>query len=616
MSMANPMRGMVRALLITLIYGALVVVFETQPALVEAAPGVRLWMPVAGLNLALLALFGLAYVPVVLAATLASGLLLGDPTVPWPYVILPSLIVVLCYGAAAAWLRRALGRAPFHTPRLVKHVAGVALTLPAAVAVLSAFSDALSGRPGFTWASFGATASQTWLVDVIGLLTLTPVLLLAVGPRVQDGVKETMAGETLLPRREPSHLASFGLELGGIALALYLALGAGSAQALYLCLLPLLWIAGRHGLARAALAVFLINVGIVVILHGQGQTAAGDVRVFMMVLALTGLATGALVSQRKRTFSALSQAYDAVAARLEADTLALHQAQQDLNAQLYERRRDEETLRASVDDLKASRDDLETAIEQQAELNDRLRASEQQLKDLNARKDKFFSIISHDVKSVLVSAIGFSKLLVSDAETLPRDMVKEFATHIHSSTTNTYDLLENLLTWTRMQTGRMYYQRAWHGVNDLIQNNIVMLHDNAVRKGIQLKRQGDRDAQVYADRNMINSVLQNLISNAIKFTERGGEVTIAARTCEHIVEISVRDTGVGISPENLDKLFRIDENLSTPGTEDEDGTGLGLVLCKEMIEKHEGHIWAESEPGRGSAFYFTLPCATSSPEGG
>jgi signal transduction histidine kinase len=188
-------------------------------------------------------------------------------------------------------------------------------------------------------------------------------------------------------------------------------------------------------------------------------------------------------------------------------------------------------------------------------------------------------------------------------------MIKEFASHVHSSTTNTYDLLENLLTWTRMQTGRMYYQRSWHTVDDLIENNLTVLQDNAARKGIKLKREGDRDAQVYADRNMINSVLQNLISNAIKFTEHGGEITVSSHADAHTVEISVSDTGIGISPENLEKLFRIDVNHSTVGTDDEEGTGLGLVLCKEMIEKHEGHIWAESEPGRGSTFHFTLPCA-------
>ena len=603
---------MLRALLIVLIYGVLVVVFETQTALVEPAAGARLWAPLAGVHLALLVLFGLAYLPVMLAALLAGGLLFSDPTVPLLSLLLSSLIVVLCYGAAAAWLRRVLGRGPFHAMRLVKHLTGVALVLAGAVSVLVVFSDVLTGRPGFTWASFGAKASQGWIIEVIGLLTLAPLLLLAAGPRVQAWVNETMAGETLLPRGQAQPLAAFGLELGGIALALYLALGASGA--LYLCLLPLLWIAWRHGLARAVLAVFLINFSIVIVLHRQGQTAIGDVPWFMIMLALTGLVLGALVSERRRTLDALNQAYEAVGAHLEARTLALHKAHRHMEAQRQERRGVEETLQASVDDLKASRDEVETAMRQQAELNERLRASEQQLKDLNARKDKFFSIVSHDVKSVLVSAIGFSKLLVSDAETLPREMIKEFASHVHSSTTNTYDLLENLLTWTRMQTGRMYYQRAWHDVNDLIQNNIIMLRDNAARKGIELKGKQDRDAQVYADRNMINSVLQNLISNAIKFTERGGEITISTCTHNHTVEISVRDNGVGISPENLEKLFRIDENLSTPGTEDEEGTGLGLVLCKEMIEKHEGRIWAESEPGRGSAFYFTLPCATPTDE--
>ena len=607
--MTNTMsaRGLLRALLIVLVYGVLVVVFETQPALVEAAPGVLLWAPLAGVHLALLVAFGLGYLPVVLAAVLAGGLWLSNPALPLSHLILPSLVVVVCYGAAAAGLRRALGRGPFHALRFVKTFTGVALTLPVAVSVLTGLSFLLTGRPGFTEASFAATAFQTWMGEALGLLTVAPLVLLAVGSRGPDWVNETMAGETVLPHAKARDLAAFGLELSGIALALYLALVISGTPLFYLCLLPLLWIVWRHGLARAVLAVFLINAGLVMVLHGQSRAAAGDAPWFMLVLALTGLVLGALVSERRRTLAALNRAYEAVGGRLEARTLALHDAQRALEIQAQERRHDEASLQASVAGL-------ELAMRQQSELNDRLRASEQQLKDLNARKDKFFSIISHDVKSVLVSAIGFSKLLVSDADTLPREMVKEFASHVHSSTTNTYDLLENLLTWTRMQTGRMYYQRAWHDVNDLIQNNIVMLRDNAARKGIQLKRQEDRDAQVYADRNMINSVLQNLISNAIKFTERGGEVTVASRANDHTVEISVRDNGVGISPENLDKLFRIDENLSTSGTEDEEGTGLGLVLCKEMIEKHEGRIWAESEPGRGSAFYFTLPCAAPTAE--
>ncbi len=364
------------------------------------------------------------------------------------------------------------------------------------------------------------------------------------------------------------------------------------------------------------LGIALVFGAILVVLFAQPALFDAALGVRLLIgLALTGLVFGALVYARKRAQAVLSKAYDEAARHLEARTLALHEVQERLEAQTEEQQRVEASLQASVDDLRASRDELEEAMLHQAELNEKLRASEQQLKDLNVRKDKFFSIVSHDVKSMLVSAIGFSKLLISDADTLPRDMVKEFASHVHSSTTNTYDLLENLLTWTRMQTGRMLYQRSWHGVDDLIQNNIRMLQDNAARKGIQLSREGDREAQVYADRNMINSVLQNLISNAIKFTEHGGEVTVSSRTFDHTVEIAVRDNGVGISPDNLHKLFRIDMNHSTPGTDEEEGTGLGLVLCKEMIEKHEGRIWAESEPGKGSSFYFTLPCAAPAEEG-
>ena len=342
-------RGMLRALLIVLIYGVLVVVFETQTALVEPAAGARLWAPLAGVHLALLVLFGLAYVPVVLAAVLAGGLL--DPAVALPSLLLSSLVVVLCYGAAAAWLRRVLGRGPFHALRFVKHVVALALVLPVAVSVLSVLSDTLTGQPGFTEASFAAKALQGWIGEVLGLLTLAPLLLLAVGPRVQDWVNETIPGETLLPRGEAHRLAAFGLELGGIALALYLALVASGAPLLYLCLLPVLWIAWRHGLARAVLAVFLINIGLVMVLHGQGQAASGDVPWFMMVLALTGLVLGALVSETRRTLAARNQAYEAVGAHLEARTLALHNAQRALEAQVQERRGVEETLQASVDDL-------------------------------------------------------------------------------------------------------------------------------------------------------------------------------------------------------------------------------------------------------------------------
>ncbi len=605
---------MVRTLIIVLGYGALYVLFATQAAFFEVAPGVSLWAPLAGLNLALLVLFGLAYLPAVLVATLAGGLL--GPPMPLLSLLLWSLLVTLGNGAAAAWLRR---QQPAERPwalRFVQPLAVAALALPAVLNLLSTLTFTLTGRPGFGWDAFAATTFFGWLGDAVGILTLTPLLLVAVGPYVPAWGDEPAAAKGLLPAPGGGAVLEFLLEVGGIGLALYLAFFLPDTNGFqyYICLLPLLAIAWQHGLLRAVLGIFLINAGTVVMLHGQGEAAAEEIQVFMMVLALTGLFLGALRADNRRRLALLHEAHAALEAQEAALAAALAEVRHSLAAQTEERRRVETTLQASVDALKASRDELAATTEQQARLNEKLRASEQQLKELNARKDKFFSIVSHDVRNLLVSAIGFSKLLISDAETLPREMIKEFASHVHSSTTNTYDLLENLLTWARMQTGRMYYQKSWHGVDELIQNNIAMLQDNASRKGIRLEKHADRDAQVYADRNMINSVLQNLISNAIKFTERGGRVTVSSRAYNNTVEIAVSDTGVGISPDNVKKLFRIDMHHSSEGTEEEEGTGLGLVLCKEMIEKHEGRIWVESEVGKGSTFRFTLPCATEAAE--
>ena len=599
--------------MIVLVYGMLFVVFETQSALFEGEPGVRLWLPAAGLHLGLLVVFGARYLPVVLAAILTGELVLSGTPVTVLHLIVPGLLALLGYGAASVWLRRGLREGPWYAMGFVKRVVGLALVVPVVVGVLSVLSYTLTGRPGFTSATFSMTATRVWIGQVSGILTMLPLLLLAVGTQVHPWMRDVIAGEALVPPRGRGQLTNLGLELGAIILVLYVTFGteADPVSRLYLCLLPTLWVAVRHGLGRAVLTAFLTNLGMVVVLVGHGDGAlVGQVAFFMGVLTLVALGLGALVSERVRMLDALNKASEAAAARLEGHTRALREAEQRLQTQIREHRYTEASLQASLDTLREKRDALEAAMLQQAELNEKLYASEQSLKEINARKDKFFSIVSHDVKSMLVSAIGFSKLLVGDADTLPREMVKEFASHVYSSTTNTYDLLENLLTWTRMQTGRMLYQRAWHGVDELIQNNLTMLRDNAARKGIQLQREGDRDAQVYADRNMINSVLQNLLSNAIKFTEHGGEITVRSRTFDQTVEISVTDTGIGINPEDLEKLFRIDVNHSTPGTDDENGTGLGLVLCKEMIEKHEGRIWAESKPGRGSSFHFTLPCAS------
>lgn len=600
---------MVRTLTIILGYGAIYALFVALGPAVEVAPGVGLWAPLAGLNLALAVLLGWVSLPAIFIATVAGGLL-GPAPLSIAHVVPLALIAALGYSAAGIWIRRKrAATSSISAVRFIQPVAVAALVLPMVLNVLTVATLTLMGRDGLAWATFAPTVVAKWLGDVVGILTLTPLLLVMILPYQQAWGEKIASGKGLLPARQRASIIEFVLEIGGVAMALYFAFFLPDADSFqyYVCLLPLLAIAWQHGLLRAILAVFLLNTGIVFALSLQEAPPWREIQLFMIVLALLGLFLGALMAHSRQRLTALREAYEEAQDKIEEYTTALDGARSNLEAEIRQRNDVEETLRTSVDDLAAT-------MKEQALLNDKLRTSEQALQELNARKDKLFSIVSHDVRNMLVSAIGFSKLLISDIDTLPRDMVKEFASHVHSSTTNTYDLLENLLTWARMQTGRMYYQRAWHGVHDIVQNNITMLNTNATQKDISLKKCTDGDAQVYADRNMINSVLQNLISNAIKFTERGGSITVSSRAYDNTVEISVTDTGVGISPEDADKLFRIDQHHSSEGTEEEQGTGLGLVLCKEMIEKHDGRIWVESVLGEGSTFRFTLPCVPEVPE--
>ncbi len=229
-----------------------------------------------------------------------------------------------------------------------------------------------------------------------------------------------------------------------------------------------------------------------------------------------------------------------------------------------------------------------------------------QLTDLNATKDKFFSIIAHDLKSPFNAIMGFSELLTDQIEVKDYEGIDEYAKIIGQSSQRAMDLLASLLDWSRLQTGRMEFNPENFELVDLIIENKVLLDDIATQKAITIKKTLPHNLAVFADKPMISTVLRNLISNAIKFTRQGGEIVISAEKRENEILVSVNDNGVGISPKRFKGLFRIDESDSTTGTNNERGTGLGLILCKEFVEKHHGSIWAESEEGKGSTFYFTL----------
>ena len=230
-----------------------------------------------------------------------------------------------------------------------------------------------------------------------------------------------------------------------------------------------------------------------------------------------------------------------------------------------------------------------------------------ELKELNASKDKFFSIIAHDLKNPFSTIIGFSEILKEDLGSQPDGRPKEFSKMIHASAVQTFRLLENLLEWANSQRGKVIFKPQNIKLSDLLNEELFSLNETATVKNIEITSVVPENLTIFADKNMIKTILRNLVSNAIKFTHRNGKVAIKVSVDNSSAEVEVSDNGIGMTSDTISKLFRIDANLSTLGTEKEKGTGLGLFLCKEFVEKHGGKIWVRSESGTGTSFFFTIP---------
>lgn len=241
-----------------------------------------------------------------------------------------------------------------------------------------------------------------------------------------------------------------------------------------------------------------------------------------------------------------------------------------------------------------------------------LKKSTQNLIKLNETKDRFISIISHDLRTPFSSIIGFTDLLENDEE-LSEEEKKQYIRYIQEASKSMLSLVNSLLDWTRLQTGRIRFEPQKVNITEIINDSISVLKGSAIQKEIEITSLINNDLFVFIDKSLISQVFNNLISNAIKFTHRNGKVTISAAPAENkrFVKFSIRDTGVGISTEDMQKLFKVDSKFSTEGTAGEKGSGLGLSLVKEIIEKHGGSIWVESNPGEGSDFQFTLPVASA-----
>ena len=246
------------------------------------------------------------------------------------------------------------------------------------------------------------------------------------------------------------------------------------------------------------------------------------------------------------------------------------------------------------------------------EKNLELRQKNLRLEESNANKDKFFSLIAHDLKSPMTGFLSLAELF-ENTDNMQPEQFKEFIRQFRASAENLFQLLENLLTWARIQRGLIEHAPQRANLGDIIHQNVALMAQNARQKKIALVNSVAQEVFVYADTHMLEAIIRNLLSNALKFTKPGGSVDITTADAGDFVTVSVSDNGIGMTEEKCAKLFQIGMKIQSKGTADEKGTGLGLILCKEFVEKNGGAIGVESRPERGTTVWFTLPKTPPAP---
>ena len=236
--------------------------------------------------------------------------------------------------------------------------------------------------------------------------------------------------------------------------------------------------------------------------------------------------------------------------------------------------------------------------------------AEKRLKELNASKDKMFSIISHDLRSPFSGFLSLTEFLKDEVETISKDDLKQISDAILKSANSLYDLLDDLLRWSQSQRGKTPFKPEKLNLNELVFDNVSLMTKTALDKKIKIINNCRKKMPVIIDGNMINTVIRNLLSNAVKFSYPNSDIQVECSKSKHFVSVSVIDNGKGMSKEVMEQIFAVSDEKIQTGTVNEKGTGLGLVICKEFIEKHGGEIFVESEPEKGSKFTFSLPVRT------
>lgn len=235
----------------------------------------------------------------------------------------------------------------------------------------------------------------------------------------------------------------------------------------------------------------------------------------------------------------------------------------------------------------------------------------EQLEKLNAEKDKFFSIIAHDLRSPISAFLGITELIVEDLPNMELKDLQEIVVSMNGSAENLFRLLENLLQWAKIKRGLIPYDPEIFSLLPIVTESISMVNEWAKNKDIDISCEIPEGLEVFVDSNILQTVMRNLISNAVKFTPKGGKIWLAAKPSGNkLIEVSITDSGIGMIPAMLVNLFEINNKSNRQGTEGESSSGLGLILCKDFVEKLGGEIWVESEVGKGSVFSFTIPRTT------
>ncbi len=236
-----------------------------------------------------------------------------------------------------------------------------------------------------------------------------------------------------------------------------------------------------------------------------------------------------------------------------------------------------------------------------------IKKKNEELKEANESKDVLFSIISHDLRSPFQGLLGITGYLVDDFESLDKNEIKELIETLHEALKNQYRFLDDLLNWSRLQSGKLSINKNEFKLYEITEKIRNLFYTNLDSKKIEFINNITIDCVVNADEYLINLLIRNLVSNAIKFTNENGKIEINATKLNNNIQIAISDNGIGIKPENIDRIFKIENHFTTRGTNDEKGNGFGLALCKEIVSKHGGEIWLQSEFGKGTTFFFTIP---------